>query len=664
MGTVDQPSPAPVWTPDPDVAARSALAAFTRRVEATYDVRLPAYQDLWRWSIDHLGEFWDLVWQDGGVAGRRGDGPALASETMPGAVWFPGSTLNYVDQVFDGRPADGVAVVEATEEGHSAEISWAELEQRTANVAAALRDLGVVPGDRVVGYLPNGSAAVVAFLATASLGAIWSACGPDYAAAAAANRLAQLEPTVLVCADGYHFGGSRHDRREEAVELAGLLPTVRAVLHVSHLGEPPLDFGLPLTTWESVTARPAPPLQPVAVPFEHPLWVLYSSGTTGVPKGLVHSHGGVVLEYLKSLRLHLDLGPTDRLFWYTTTNWMMWNFVVSGLLVGAGVVTYDGSPAHPGTDRLWQLCADHGVTVFGTSPAYLQASERKGDAPTRDHDLSRIRLIGATGSPVAASSYAWIAGLFPGVPLMSTSGGTDVVSALATWAPTVPVWPGELSCAPLGVALDAFDEAGRSVRDRVGELVVTAPMPSMPVMLWNDPDGSRYRDAYFDHYPGVWRHGDWITMTGRGSVVIHGRSDATLNRKGVRLGSADIYEIVERVPGVKEALVVGIDLPDAGYWMPLFVVLDEGRELDDDLRAAIRTSLRDQASPRHVPDDIVAVPALPHTRTGKKLEVPVKRILAGARVEDVLSLGAVDDPTALEPFAALAATRARAMEPA
>jgi acetoacetyl-CoA synthetase len=386
--------------------------------------------------------------------------------------------------------------------------------------------------------------------------------------------------------------------------------------------------------------------------------VLYSSGTTGVPKGLVHSHGGVALENHKVMRLHLDLTSADRLFWYTTTNWMMWNFVVSALVVGSSMVAYDGSPGHPDTDRLWQLCAEHGVTVFGTSPAYLQASERNGDEPMRRHDLAAIRLIGATGSPVASSSYDWIAQQFHSVPLMSISGGTDIVSALAIGAPTVPVWPGELSCPALGVALDAFNDHGTPVRNRVGELVVTAPLPTMPVCLWNDPDLTRYQESYFDRYPGVWRHGDWVTLTDRGSLLIHGRSDATLNRKGVRLGSADIYEIVESVAGVRESLVVGIDLPDGQYWMPLFVVLDDAHVLDDDLVSAIQAALREQASPRHVPDDVFAVPAIPHTRTGKKLEIPVKRILAGARPTDVLSVGAIDDPSALDAFVDLAASRA------
>ncbi|MDI2124749.1 acetoacetate--CoA ligase [Yinghuangia seranimata] len=647
---------APVWEPTPAAAEASAVAAFARSAGARYGLPLDTYRALWEWSVDRPGDFWTHVW-DVFAAGRvPAPAPALASTAMPGATWFPGATLNFADRVFTGRPADNdaaTAVVAVTEDGTETRLTWRELEQQVSGAAELLRDLGVRPGDRVAGYLPNGVAAVVAFLAAASVGAIWSCCGPDYAAPAAANRLAQLEPTVLVCADGYHFGGCRHDRRGEAVRLAALLPTVGTVLHVRHLGLEPGEFAVPVLDWDAAR-DPAPgPLRPEPVPFDHPLWVLYSSGTTGVPKAIVHGHGGVVLDGLKTLGLHLDMSAHDRLFWYTTTNWMMWNFTVEALLVGASLVLYDGNPGRPHANRLWELAAEHRVTVLGTSPAYLGACQRTGVRLADAHDLSELRLVGATGSPVPAASYHWIHEQFGGrVPLVSVSGGTDVVTGLAGWAPNLPIWPGEISAPALGVALDAYDDAGKPVRGDVGELVVTAPMPTMPLYFWNDPDGAKYRDAYFDTYDGVWRHGDWITLTERGSVVVHGRSDATLNRQGVRLGSADVYEVVEAVPRVRDSLVVGLDRPDGTYWMPLFVVVDG--ELDDALRAAITERLRRDASPRHVPDEVVPVAAIPRTRTGKKLEVPVKRILLGADPASVVSRDAVDDPDALDAFIALA----------
>jgi acetoacetyl-CoA synthetase len=664
--------PEPSWRPDRAAADKTILAAFTRWVEAEHGLDLPGYDDLWRWSVANLEDFWLAVWRYFDVRSDPAPAEVLARREMPGAQWFPGVRLNYVSHVFRDRDPDAVAVVALTEAGGSQEVTWAGLEARVAAVAATLGRLGVGLGDRVVGYLPNGAEAVVAFLATASLGAVWSTCGPDYAAGAAANRLAQLEPRVLVAADGYHFAGKAHDRRDEAVELARLLPTVTDVLHVRHLGLPPAPYPVAVTEWADAAgpagdepgpgaAGPGHGLRPVPVTFDHPLWVLYSSGTTGVPKGIVHGHGGVVLEYFKTLGLHMNLTAADRLFWYTTTNWMMWNFNISALLNGTSVVVYDGSPGHPEPGQLWRLAARHGVTVAGTSPGYLQACERQGVRPEPNPAL---RQIGVTGSPVPAHSFAWVRDQFgPDVPLKSTSGGTDIVAALVTGAPTVPVWPGEISCRALGVAVDAYDSAGRPVRGDVGELVVTEPMPTMPVYLWNDPDGAKYRAAYFDVYPGVWRHGDWITITDRGSVVIHGRSDATLNRRGVRLGSADIYQVVEQLPGVREALVIGVDQPDGGYWMPLFVVLDDGLALDDGLRETISSALRRDASPRHVPDEIFAVPAIPHTRTGKKLEVPIKRIMLGHRLADVLSLGAVDDPGALDAFIALAEARSSPARP-
>ncbi|MGA2827962.1 MAG: acetoacetate--CoA ligase [Streptosporangiaceae bacterium] len=647
--------PAPVWEPDPAETEKSVLAAFTRWAEREHGIDLPDYDALWQWSVDHLEDFWLAVWRFFGIRSDRPPGQVVTTMDMPGAEWFPGVSLNYVAHVFRDRDPDGTAVLEVTEAGGSTEVSWAELERQVASVAAALDGMGTGPGTRVVGYLPNAAAAIVAFLATASLGAIWSACGPDYAAGAAASRLAQLEPRVLVCADGYHFAGREHDRRDEAVRLAGLLPTVTDVLHVPHLGLPVPRYGARVTDWADATGGSAGRVQSRPVPFGHPLWVLYSSGTTGIPKGILHGHGGVVLDYHKVAGLHLNMTGADRVLWYTTTNWMMWNFNVSVLLMGGCVVAYDGSPAHPAPDQLWRLAADHRVTIVGTSPGYLQACERHGVTPPRDPAL---RLIGATGSPLPAHSNVWVRDQFgPRMPLMSMPGGTDVVSALVIGAPTVPVWPGEISCRALGVAAGAFGADGRPVRGDVGELVVTKPMPTMPVSLWNDPDGSRYRATYFDVYPGIWRHGDWITITDRGSVLIHGRSDATLNRHGVRLGSADIYQVVERLPGIREALVVGIDEPGGGYWMPLFVVLEEGRTLDGELRTLITTSIRREASPRHVPDEIFEVAAIPHTRTGKKLEVPIKRILLGAKLADVLSLGAVDDSGSLEAFIEISESR-------
>ncbi|MGW2034216.1 acetoacetate--CoA ligase [Streptomyces sp. NPDC001811] len=663
------PYPAPFLTPDPKAADRSRLADFARwaaRHQGAEGVHEPTdYEALYRWSVTDLEEFWKAVWEFFDIDATTRYERVLAEETMPGARWFPGATLNYAHHALRNLHPDAPAIIASDETGAAYEITGRQLGARVASVAATLRDLGVAPGDRVVGYLPNTPHAVIAFLATASLGAVWSVCGQDYAPKAAADRFTQLEPTVLITADGYLFNGTRHDRRAASLDLAAALPTLKATVLVDHLGLgwPAARVARPTVPWEDAAGR-TEDLAIAPVPFDHPLWIVFSSGTTGLPKGIVHGHGGVLLEHLKILGLHCDLGVGDRLLWYTTTHWMMWNLVVSTLLTGAATCTYDGAPAPVARpDVLWELAARHRVTVFGTSPQYLLAMAKLGVDPAV-HDLSAIRVIGCTGSALPASAYPWVRDhVGAGVQLASTSGGTDVVSGFAGSAPTTPVWAGELSAPNLGVALAAYDGAGRPVVDQVGELVVTRPMPSMPLYFWNDPDGSRYRDAYFSSYPGVWRHGDWITLTSHGSVIVHGRSDATLNRNGVRLGSADIHDIVERLPEIAEALVIGAEEPDGGYWMPLFVVLADGIELDDALREKIRDAIRTGASPRHVPDEILAVPALPHTRTGKKLEVPVKRLLQGAPAEQVLNPSAVDDPRLIAYFAGLGAERRRARRP-
>jgi len=495
----------------------------------------------------------------------------------------------------------------------------------------------VARGDRVIGYLPNIPEAVIAFLATASIGAVWSACGQDYSPKAALDRLGQLEPTVLVTATGYTYGGKFHDKSADVAALQQGLPTLKATVLASEL-----------TASEDAEPTPTP------VDFDHPLWILFSSGTTGLPKGIMHGHGGVVLEHLKAVALQSDIGPDDVFFWFTSPSWMMWNFQVAGLLVGATIVCYDGSPSAPRPDALWDIAARVKATVLGTSPAYVLGCSKAGAVPRKEHDLSALRTVGITGSSLPPSSSLWLRdNVGEHVQVSSISGGTDVVSAFIGGVRTVPVWPGELSAPYLGCALDSWDESGQPVRNEVGELVVTKPMPSMPVGFWNDPDGKRYRSAYFETFPGVWRHGDWITITDRGSVIVHGRSDSTLNRHGIRMGSADIYQAVEQLPEVAEALIIGCEQPDGGYWMPLFVVLAEGAELTDELRERIANTIRTEVSPRHVPDEIIAAPGVPHTRTGKKLEVPIKKLFGGADPAKVVERSAVDNPDLLDWYAAL-----------
>lgn len=640
-------APTPVWSPTHDDLAGTRLGAFQLWLGSQRGLYLCDYGSLWHWSVTDLEGFWSAVWEFFEVGPPGAYEAVLTGEHVAGAVWFAGAELNFAEYLLRQGGLGDVAVIGVGEEGASVTMTRAGLRAAVASFAGALTRLGVGTGDRVVGYLPNIPEAVVAFLAAASLGAVWSSIGQDYAPAAVVERFAQLDPVVLVAADGYRYAGRDQPRTSAVTQIREALPTLRHTVMISRLGSE--ETAPDTLAWEDLLATQQT-CAPVNVPFSHPLWVLFSSGTTGLPKGIVHGHGGVLLEQLKSLGLHWDLQPQDRFLWFTSPSWVMWNLLVSGLATGSAIVTYDGSPTHPDPAALWRIVAQTGATVFGTSPAYLQACRDAGIRPRAAADLSDVRALGTTGSPLAPSTHLWMSEEVPGVPLFSMSGGTDVVGAFCGGAPSVPVYVGEMSVRNLGVALEAWNDDGRPVVDQVGELVVTRPMPSMPLYLWGDASGERYREAYFSTFEGVWRHGDWITVTSRGTVLVHGRSDSTLNRNGVRMGSSDIYHALEGLPEVVEALVVGVEQSDGSYWMPLFVVLREGRGLDAATQHRIKEAIRENASPRHVPDEILQVAGLPHTRTGKKLEVPVKRLLQGAAPETVVQPGAVDDPSLLEPF--------------
>jgi acetoacetyl-CoA synthetase len=656
---VSAPAPEKLWDPPAELVENARLTEYMRWLEAERGLRFETYDELWRWSVGDLEAFWTSIWDFFDVQADGAYERALGSREMPGAEWFAGTSLNYAEHVFAGKDDAEPAILHASELRDLGELSWGELRAQVAATAAGLRALGVQRGDRVVAYLPNVPEAIVAFLASASIGATWSSCSPDFGPASVIDRFAQIEPKVLFAVDGYRYGGKDFDRRETLAQLQAAMPSLASTVVLPYLDpDPDLSPLRDTVRWEDLLASGAgTELSFERVPFDHPLWVLYSSGTTGLPKAIVQSQGGILLEHLKKLHLHVDAHPGDRLFWFTTTGWMMWNFLVSGLLTKAAIVLYDGSPGHPGMGVLWDLAERAGVTMFGTSASYIAACMKDGVEPGAGRDLSRLKAVGSTGSPLSPEGFDWIyEHLGADTWLFSTSGGTDLCTAFVGGVALLPVYRGELQGRALGAAVEAWDEDGNPVVDEVGELVVTEPMPSMPVRFWGDDEGqSRYRASYFEHYPGVWRHGDWIEITARGTAVIYGRSDSTINRSGIRMGTSEIYRAVLGLDQIVDALVVDIPRPGTEGWMPLFVVLREGVEVDDELRKEIARRVRSQCSPRHVPDEVFPIDEVPRTLSGKVLEVPVKRILMGTPPEQAASRDSLANPAALDYFSEMAA---------
>jgi acetoacetyl-CoA synthetase len=649
-------APEKLWEPPAELVERSRLREYMGWLATERGLDFDTYDELWRWSVSDLEGFWSSIWEFFDVQADGAPGSVLANREMPGAQWFAGTSLNYAEHVFAEKDDAETAILHASELRELSELSWGELRAQVAAVAAGLRELGVERGDRVVAYMPNIPEATVAFLASASIGAVWSSCSPDFGPASVVDRFAQIEPKVLFAVDGYRYGGKDFDRRETLARLQAEIPSLERTVVLPYLD---LDLS-PLRDamrWDELGAAGADAeLSFDRVPFDHPLWVLYSSGTTGLPKAIVQSQGGILLEHLKKLHLHVDAHPGDRLFWFTTTGWMMWNFIVSGLLTRAAIVLYDGNPGYPDMGVLWDLAERAEITMFGTSASYIAACMKAGVEPGKGRDLSRLKAVGSTGSPLSPEGFDWIyEHLGADTWLFSTSGGTDLCTAFVGGCALLPVYRGELQARALGAAIEAWDEDGQPVTDAVGELVVTEPMPSMPVYFWGDEDGSRYRASYFEMFPGVWRHGDWIEITARGTAVIYGRSDSTINRSGIRMGTSEIYRAVLSLDEIVDALVVDLPRPGTEGWMPLFVVLREGAEVNDELRVEIARRVRERCSPRHVPDEVFAIKEVPRTLSGKVLEVPVKRILMGTPAEQAASRDSLANPTALDYFTEMAA---------
>ena len=641
---------APLWTPSDETIASANITSYISWL-TTRGIEVSNYDELWHWSVDHIEDFWESLWDYFELTYSKKWSAVLTERKMPGAEWFPGVRLNYAENIFARRDDSKPMLLYKEENTELQEISWAEIEEQTRRLAATLKKLGVEEGDRVVAYLPNIPEAIVAMLAVSSIGAIWSSCPPDFGKSSVLDRFSQIEPKVLLAVDGYDFRGKTHDRRPVLAEIQQALPTVEQTVLIDHISKETTDLKNTVLWSQALRDADDSALAFAQLPFDHPLWIVYSSGTTGLPKPIVHGHGGVILEHCKAVVLHNDIEPDDRFYWYSSTGWMMWNYLVGALFAKATLVIYNGSPTYPNANAQFELAEKAGITYFGTSAAFISACLNAGIHPNQDYDLSAIRAVGSTGSPLSTDGFRWIyENINRDLALESLSGGTDLCTAFVGGARTLPIYLGEIQGASLGANVQAFDEKGKPIRNEVGELVITEPMPSMPLFFWNDEGVALYRESYFSMYPGIWRHGDWIQFNDRGGCVIFGRSDSTINRQGVRMGTSEIYRVVESFDEILDSFIIGLEFHGRESFMPLFLVLKEGVVLNEELKTRIANRLCQEVSPRHVSNEMLTIDEVPYTLSGKKMEVPIRKILLGMEVDRAANLGAMRNPEAIDFF--------------
>lgn len=644
-----------LWTPSEDFIANTNITEYRKWLKSTRGLSFHDYDALWQWSVDELETFWESIWEYFEITSHTPYTRILSSMEMPGAKWFEGSTLNYAEHVFKGYSDAYPAIIFKSEKHPMTEISWGELKNQVAKVAAYLKSIGVEPGDRIVSYMPNIPQTIIAFLAVSSIGAVWSSCSPDFGTNSVVDRFKQISPKVMFAVDGYNYGGKLFDRTGEVAHMESEMPSLEKVIFLPYANEQAQPEQIKNATfWQDAIDNDATDIPFAAVPFDHPLWTVYSSGTTGIPKAITHGHGGALIEHLKFQTLHSNNKPGDRFFWFSTTGWVMWNIAMSSLLTGTTAVIYDGNPAYPNIDAMWQYAEESKMTTFGTSAAFLIACMKEGVKPNK-FNLENLKCLGSTGSPLPPEGFDWVYDSIKNdIWLTSVSGGTDIVGGFVGGCPILPVYSGEIQCRLLGSDVHAFDEEGRSVINEVGEMVIKKPMPSMPIYFWNDENNKRYRESYFDTYAGYWRHGDWMKISDIGTVQILGRSDSTLNRSGIRIGTSEVYRAVDKVEAVADSLIVSLELPGGEYYMPLFVTIRDGGELTDAIVNEIRSTIRADFSPRHVPDEIIRIDAVPYTMSGKKMETPIKKILLGAPVDKAANKDAMQNGDAIDFFVGFA----------